>query len=95
MALYSRFFSTQKSDEPFNEICKKLVELSPDSKKLVLSLKDQEAEFCDNTAFAAFVTGFRVASGIAAELKDAHYSYDEEQEQRAEKQCNEMMERDT
>ena len=80
MALYSRFFSMPKSDETFDVICKNLVEAFPNSKKLVLGLKDQEAEFCDNTAFAAFVTGFRLAAGIACELKDEHYSFYDEAE---------------
>lgn len=80
MALYSRFFSMPKNDEAFNEICKKLVGTFPGSKKLVLNLKDQEAEFCDNAAFAAFVTGFRLAAGIACELKDEHYSFYDELE---------------
>lgn len=69
-----------KSDVAFDEICKNLVETFPNSKKLVLSLKDQEAEFCDNAAFAAFVTGFRLAAGIACELKDEHYSFYDEAE---------------
>ena len=80
MALYSRFFSTPKNDDAFEDICKNLVEAFPSSKKLVLALKDQEAEFCDNTAFAAFVTGFRLAAGIACELKDEHYSFYDEAE---------------
>ena len=80
MALYSRFFSMQKGDAEFDEICKKLVESFPGSKKLVLNLKDQEAEFCDNAAFAAFVTGFRLAAGIACELSDEHYSFYDEAE---------------
>ena len=80
MALYSRFFRTPKADTEFDEICKNLVEAFPSSKKLVLGLKDQEAEFCDNAAFAAFVTGFRLAAGIACELKDEHYSFYDEAE---------------
>ena len=32
------------------------------------------------TAFAAFVTGFRLAAGIACELKDEHYSFYDEAE---------------
>ena len=80
MALYSRFFSTPKNDDAFDGICKNLVEAFPGSKKLVLGLKDQEAEFCDNAAFAAFVTGFRLAAGIACELKDEHYSFYDEAE---------------
>ena len=83
MALYSRFFSMPKSDETFNELCKNLVESFSVSKKLVLNLKDQEAAFCDTVAFAAFVTGFRLAAGIACELKNEHYSFYDDVEKAA------------
>lgn len=63
MALYTRFCDTQKTDETFEKLCESLVGTFPDSRHLVLALKDQEATFCDDVAFAAFIVGFCLAGG--------------------------------
>ena len=83
MALYTRFCDTQKTDETFEKLCESLVGTFPDSRHLALALKDQEAAFCDDAAFAAFIAGFCLAGGIAVELKDKRYSFYDEVERTA------------
>ena len=96
MALYDRFCGElPKQDEQAETLrCELGRTLTREQRKMLLKITDQNLAFCDDTAFSCFVIGFRVASGIAAELKDAHYSYDEEQEQRTGKCSNKAMEDD-
>lgn len=96
MALYDRFCGElPKQDEQAEMLrCELGRTLTREQRKMLLKITDLNLAFCDDTAFACFVIGFRVASGIAAELKDTHYSYDEEQEQRTGKCSNEAMEDD-
>ena len=96
MALYDRFCSNlPKQDEQAEALrCELGKTLTQEQRKMLLKITDLNLAFCDDAAFASFVIGFRVASGIAAELKDTHYSYDEEQEQRAGKCSNKAVEDD-
>ena len=97
MALYDRFCSDLPKQDAQAEALRRELGgmLLPEQRKKLLKIIDLGIELCDNTAFACFVIGFHVASGIAAELKDMHYSYDEDQERRAEKISDEMVECDT
>lgn len=97
MALYDRFCSELPKQDIQAETlrCELGKALTREQRKMLLKITDLNLALCDDMSFACFVIGFRVASGIAAELKDAHYSYDEEQEQRTEKIGGEMMECDT
>lgn len=97
MALYDRFCSNlPKQDEQAEALrCKLRKTLTQEQRKMLLKITDLNLAFCDDTAFTCFVIGFRVASGIAAELKDQHYSYDDEQELRAEKIGDETVVSDT
>lgn len=96
VALYDRFCSELPKQNTQAEAlrCELGKTLSPEQRKMLLKITDLNLAFCDDTAFACFVIGFRVASGIAAELKDSHYSYDDEQERRTGKCSNEAMEDD-
>ncbi len=96
MALYDRFCGElPKQDKQVEALrCELGKTLTREQRKMLLKITDLNLAFCDDTAFTCFVIGFRVASGIAAELKDAHYSYDEEQEQRTGKCSNKAMEDD-
>lgn len=85
MALYNRFCGELPKQDAQAEAlrCELGETLSPEQRKKLLKIIDLGIELCDDTAFASFVIGFRVASGIAAELRDDRYSYMDEQEQRA------------
>ena len=96
MALYDRFCGElPKQDTQAEALRRELGKtLSPEQRKTLLKLVDLDLAFCENSTFSGFVIGFRAASGIAAELKDTHYSYEEEQEQRTGKCSNKAMEDD-
>ena len=96
MALFDRFCGElPKQDVQADVLRRELGKtLSPEQRKMLLKIVDLDLAFCENSTFAGFVIGFRVASGIAAELKEDRYSYEEEQERQAEKQCNDITECD-
>ena len=96
MALFDRFCGELPKQNAQAEALRRELgkTLSPEQRKMLLKIVDLDLALCENSTFAGFVIGFRVASGIAAELKEDRYSYDEEQERRAEKQCNDTTERD-
>ena len=96
MALFDRFCGElPKQDTQAEALRRELGKtLSPEQRKTLLKLVDLDLAFCENSTFSGFVIGFRAASGIAAELKEDRYSFEDEQERRAEKQCNDITECD-
>lgn len=88
MALFDRFCGELPTQDAQAEAlrCELGKTLSPGQRKMLLKLVDLDLAFCENSTFAGFAIGFRVASGIAAELKEDRFSYEEEQERRAGKE---------
>ena len=86
MALHQRFCKEPEC----REIRKQLLEVEQElHQKLdrrgheqLLKLADLENELLDETSLASFLSGFKLALGIAAELASA-YSFDDDEEQRA------------
>ena len=86
MALHQRFCK-----EPgCREVRKQLLEVEQDlrlaldrrGQEQLLKLADLENELLDETSLESFLSGFKLALGIAAELAPS-YSFDDDEEQRA------------
>ena len=86
MALHQRF-----CEEPeCREIRKQIREVERDlhqsldrrGQEQLLKLADLENELLDETSLESFLSGFKLALGIAAELAPS-YSFDDDEEQRA------------
>lgn len=58
-------------------------ELGREHQKLLLRLADVEIAYCEDIALESFVTGWCLASGIASELKDRRYFFEQENEESA------------
>ncbi len=86
MALHQRFCKEPEC----REIRKELLEVERDlhqsldrrGQEQLLKLADLENELLEETSLASFLSGFKLALGIAAELAPS-YSFDDDEEQRA------------
>ena len=88
MALFDRFCGELPKQDAQAEVLRRELGkmLSPEQRKMLLKLVDLDLAFCENSTFAGFVIGFRVASGIAAELIEDRYSFEDEQDRRGGKE---------
>ena len=57
--------------------------LDREHQKLLLRLCDAEMAYCEEAALESFVAGWCLAAGIAEELKDYRYSFEQEDEEHA------------
>ena len=86
MALHQRFCKEPEC----REIRKELLEVERDlhqsldrrGQEQLLKLADLENELLEETSLESFLSGFKLALGIAAELAPS-YSFDDDEEQRA------------
>ena len=86
MALHQRFCKEPEC----REVRKQLLEVERDlhqvldrrGQEQLLKLADLENELLDVTSLESFLSGFKLALGIAAELAPS-YSFDDDEEQRA------------
>ena len=86
MALHQRFCKEPEC----KEVKKQLLEVERDlhqslnrrGQEQLLKLADLENELLDETSLESFLSGFKLALGIAAELAPS-YSFDDDEEQRA------------
>lgn len=93
MALHQRFCKEPEC----REIRKQLLEVEQDlhqvldrrGQEQLLKLADLENELLDVTSLESFLSGFKLALGIAAELAPS-YSFDDDEEQRV---CEALQQR--
>ena len=93
MALHQRFCKEPEC----REIRKQLLEVEQElhqkldrrGQEQLLKLADLENELLDETSLASFLSGFKLALGIAAELAPS-YSFNDDEEQRA---CEALQQR--
>ena len=86
MALHQRFCKEPEC----REVRKQLLEIEQElhqkldrrGQEQLLKLADLENELLDETSLESFLSGFKLALGIAVELAPS-YSFDDEEEQRA------------
>ena len=86
MALHQRFCKEPEC----REVRKQLLEVERDlrlaldrrGQEQLLKLADLENELLEETSLESFLSGFKLALGIAAELAPS-YSFDDDEEQRA------------
>lgn len=86
MALHQRFCKEPEC----REVRRQLLEVERDlrlaldrrGQEQLLKLADLENELLDETSLESFLSGFKLALGIAAELAPS-YSFDDDEEQRA------------
>ena len=82
-ALYLRFCGSPEQDPEAEALARQLRErLDKEQRRVLLKLLDRNNSYCEAQAEAAFIAGFRLAAGIAMELKDGWYSFEEEEERR-------------
>ena len=83
-ALYLRFHSETPRSEKLNELYESIKQgLDREHQKLLLRLADAEIAYCEDAALESFVSGWCLAAGIASELKDHRYSFEQENEENA------------
>ena len=86
MALHQRFCQEpecRKVREQIREVEKSLRQaLDRRGQEQLLKLADLENELLDETSLESFLSGFKLALGIAAELSPS-YSFDDDEERRA------------
>ena len=86
-ALYLRFHKESPRSEALTELYESVKDgLDREHRKLLLRLADAEITYCEDVALESFVTGWCLAAGIAEELKDHRYSFEQENEESARKQ---------
>lgn len=93
MALHQRFCKEPEC----REIRKQLLEVEQElhqkldrrGQEQLLKLADLQNELLDETSLESFLSGFKLALGIAAELAPS-YSFDDDEEQRA---CEALQQR--
>ena len=84
MSLYTRFCPAAEEDPETVAAAEELWQtLSVTQRKLLLEFEDRLYEQHDASAFNSFVSGFRVAVGIAIELRNEWYSFTDDEEHRA------------
>ena len=93
MALHQRFCQEpdcRKVREQIREVEKSLRQaLDRRGQEQLLKLADLENELLDETSLESFLSGFKLALGIAAELSPS-YSFDDDEERRA---CEALQQR--
>ena len=83
-ALYLRFHSEAPRSKELTKLYKCVKQgLDREHQKPLLRLADAEIAYCEDVALESFVTGWCLASGIAEELKDHRYSFEQENEESA------------
>ena len=86
MALHQRFCKEPECREVRKELLEVEQELHQKldrrGQEQLLKLADLENELLDETSLESFLSGFKLALGIAAELAPS-YSFDDDEEQRA------------
>ena len=81
-ALYLRFRREPQRSETLTELYESVKQgLDRDQQKLLLRLADAEIAYCEDAALESFVSGWCLAAGIAEELKNHRYSFDQENEE--------------
>lgn len=93
MALHQRFCKEPEC----REVTKQLLEVEQElhqkldrrGQEQLLKLADLENELLEETSLESFLSGFKLALGIAAELAPS-YSFDDDEEQRA---CEALQQR--
>ena len=70
-ALFDHVCGCPGTDETAEALRRKLSgQLGKDQRRLLLRLVDQQNAYCEQAAMNAFVSGFRLATEIARELKE-------------------------
>ena len=83
-ALYLRFHSETPRSEDLTKLYESVKQgLDREHQKLLLRLADAEIAYCEDVALESFVSGWCLAAGIAEELKDHRYSFEQENEENA------------
>ena len=83
-ALYQRFCKELPRSEELIKLYESVKQgLDREHQKLLLHLADAEIAYCEDMALESFITGWCLASGIASELKDHRYSFEQENEENA------------
>ena len=83
-ALYLRFRKEPQRSEALTELYESVkLGLDREHQKLLLRLCDAEIAYCEEAALESFVAGWCLAAGIAEELKDHRYSFEQEDEEHA------------
>ena len=86
-ALYLRFHSEAPRSEELTKLYESVKQgLDREHQKLLLRLADAEIAYCEDVALESFVSGWCLATGIAEELKDHRYSFEQENEESARQQ---------
>ena len=81
-ALYLRFHSEAPRGDKLNGLYESVKQgLDREHQKLLLRLADAEIAYCEDAALESFVSGWCLAAGIAEELKNHRYSFDQENEE--------------
>lgn len=84
--LYLRFCGPPEHNTEAEELGQQLREqLNKEQRRALLKLIDQCNAHCEAQAEAAFIAGFRLAAGIAMELRGGWYSFMEEEDHRRSK----------
>ena len=82
-ALYLRFCGSPEQDPEAETLARQLRErLDKEQRRTLLKLIDRYNACCEAQAEAAFISGFRLAAGIAMDLRGGWYSFEEEEERR-------------
>ena len=82
-ALYLRFCGPPEQDPEAEDLARELREqVGKEQRRTLLKLIDRSNSHCEAQAEAAFIAGFRLAAGIAMELRGGWYSFEEEEERR-------------
>ena len=83
-ALYLRFHSEAPRSEELTKLYESVKQgLDREHQKLLLHLADAEIAYCEDMALESFISGWCLASGIAEELKNHRYSFEQENEENA------------
>lgn len=83
-ALYLRFHRETPRSEKLTKLYGSVKQgLDREHQKLLLRLADAEIAYCEDIALESFVSGWCLVAGIAEELKDHRYSFEQENEENA------------
>ena len=83
-ALYLRFHKEARRSEELTKLYESVKQgLDREHQKLLLRLADAEIAYCEDIALESFVNGWCLAAGIASELKNHRYSFEQENEESA------------
>ena len=86
-ALYLRFHSEAPRGEELIKLYESVKQgLDREHQKLLLRLADAEIAYCEDAALESFIAGWCLAAGVAEELKDHRYSFEQENEESARQQ---------